>query len=203
MSSDSAINEFSSDIDYLSYASLAVLEEAERSERMNVKVDPVLMANRLKVQDELLRKNFGKTMSNNFSASMTRGKYNLRESSKDFSEKVSDFVDSARGKMTDVYNQIDKAQEDFAVQTNEGAKKFMDSLNKSSEAIGRQSTEFSVQANNLAQDIKDAFTGVDMSSAAAEEKERLRRMNEKIDPVVEGRKHRVEGELLSSVKLVN
>ena len=37
------------------------------------------------------------------------------------------------------------------------------------------------------------------STSAMEEKERIRRMNEKVDPVVEGKKHRVEAELLKTV----
>jgi len=49
---------------------------------------------------------------------------------------------------------------------------------------------------------KLGFVG-DASTFASEEKERLRRVNLKVDPLIEGRKHRMEDELLQKIKVSN
>lgn len=151
---------------------------------------------------------------NDARATITRGKFSLRESSKDMSEKISTLVDSAKGKadyvrdrIVDMAKQVDKAQEEFAIETNEGIHKFVSSLSRSVEdsakLVDHKSQDFAVTTNELVSDIKDNMTGLSISSAAAEEKEKLRRAHEQVDPVVEGKKHRVESQLLHSIKLVN
>jgi len=205
----------------LPYSELTLLEEKERYERMNAGVDPVLMANMFRVQTELMHKHIPTSLYNDARASAARTQYNLRESAKDLSEKAStvgtrvssaahslvesakENFDYAKGKIIDVVKDFDKAQEEFAVETNEGMHKFFGSLSKSTEEIVEKTSEFSKSTNGLMSDISDNLTGLKIDSMASEEKERARRISEGVDPVTEGKKHRVESELLHSVKLVN
>jgi len=118
-------------------------------------------------------------------------------------ENVKETSQMVMEKIGEVAKDIDRAQEEFAVNTNNSFNKMVQSITSSTNQVVEKSSEFSVATNELVEDVTDKINGVDISSAAAEEKERLRRANEKIDPIVEGRKHRVEDELLHTVKSVN
>lgn len=108
----------------------------------------------------------------------------VKELKKDFNDTIMEF------------NQV---QKDYTTFVDEKTHELSVGLTESVKMVDEKSTEFSVATNQVVEDIKDNFVGPNISSAAAEEKEKIRRMGEKIDPVVEGRKHRVESELLSKM----
>jgi len=181
------------------YKYLTDLEDSERADRMKRTVDPLWMSKWHGVQTELLSDTKGISFLNNAKASFTSTKFALREIPKNISEKVSSYVDYA----TEKYKEFDHAQQEWTVETNVKVNKMMGNLNASAEEITERAEDFSVNMNALVTDVQDRFTGLDVSSIAAEEKERARRVNEKVDPLVEGRKHRVEDQLVHSIKLVN
>jgi len=196
-------------------------QETERLERMNGKVDPIVMGHMFKCQTEMMHKHFGTTLYNDARASANNARLSFNDAATSAAGKMSSASDRAssfthnlvestkeayvaiKDKLIETYKDMDRAQEQFSVDTNNSIKRHRRSLSSSVEEIMEKSKEFSVSTNSLFGDIKDNMTGLDISSAAAEEKERVRRMNEKIDPIVEGKKHRVEEELLSSIKLVS
>lgn len=111
----------------------------------------------------------------------------------------------AEWKMTsiDIGRSASDAQHDFSAAAHHKADTIKESLKESGENIREKATEFSTSASDIYEEMKGKFGGFDSSLMAAEEKERARRMKEKIDPVLEGRKHRMESELLHTIKPVN
>jgi len=94
------------------------------------------------------------------------------------------------------------AQEEVSLAAHHKADKIKESLVESGKEIREKVADVTTSASDIFEEMRGKF-GVDLSSMAAEEHERSRRMKEKIDPLIDGRKHRMEDELLLTVKPVN
>jgi len=106
-------------------------------------------------------------------------------------------------KSSDIAHDVIEAEHEVALAAHHKVNKFAESLKESGKEVRAKAADISASASDIVSDMKDKFTGIDISSIAAEEKERSRRMSEKIDPLVDGRKHRMEDELLQNIKPVN
>jgi len=121
----------------------------------------------------------------------------------DIDKRTQEFSVSTNNFVKDARESLGEISEDINVATREKAGYMKTALKESAKEISDKSTDFAVATNNLVGDIKDKIMGPDIASMAMEEKERARRMAEKVDPVIEGKRHRVESELLTQVKMVN
>jgi len=124
----------------------------------------------------------------------------IDETKTEWDQKSMDFAASVNQKLDEAISNIDETRKEY----NKKSIEVKTALSESVEEIVEKSADFSVSTNMLADDIKDKFhMSGDPSTVAAEEKERTRRMLEKVDPLIEGKKHRMEDQLLMEVKLVN
>jgi len=197
-------------------------EEAERQDRMKTGVNALAYGKLFRCQIELMHKRipsylFDKSKSGILS--VTDSSPSLASSMKSITDMVSrmavslfDKKDHLERSVEPVMHTLEDKAEKFAVETNDTLrmiKKYttdrshdaIQGLEKSAHLVRVKSNDFAVATNALAADIMDNFTDMDVN--ALEEKERTHRLNQTVDPLVEGRKHRVENELLHSVKLVN
>jgi len=203
-------------------ADILELEEREREERISAGVDPMMMARVFRCQTELMHKHIPTSWMNDARANLSRGYFHTKEGAKekasDFGEKMTDFKDRVvtaakdtghkiETKVKDLLDKSDELSQKFASETNKKVDEMKKSLQSSARDVDNAQREFSVQTNSIASDltdkIKEKYNGEPTSVDSLEEKERARRINEKIDPVIEGKRHRVESELLAQVKPVN
>jgi len=196
-------------------------EEKERQRRSLSGVSPLVYARLFRCQTELMHKHIPTSMLNDArSQALSIKGASLRLSSA-LSEKFSGVKSSLANmahnlevRSEPVIDDLYARSQIFAVATNIKAKDMQatsaqlaeDSNKKMGEMTStlRESAEIvGDRASSSFEDMKAKLNiGVDPSSRIAEEKERARRQNEKIDPMVAARLGRVQGELVQSVKSI-
>jgi len=207
-------------------------QEEERQWRIEHGVDPLTYGKMFRCMTELMQKGVPNTLLNDARSGLISVKQSasstttsLANSIQSMTAKISamaaNLFDSAGHKKDDlvhkaepIIHDLENKAEKFAVNTNTAVKEIQhDASIKSSEVISglkqsaslveEKAQDFAVATNNLASDVVGNINHANPSSFAAEEKERTRRLSLSKDPVVEGRKHRVEEELTHKIKPVN
>jgi len=205
------------------------MEEKERQDRISRGVDPILYAKIFRCQTELMHRHFPTSWLNDARARGLSLKGTSLNVASSISEKLSalpsqisamahNLFDSVKGKEAElearakpIIDHMDARSLEFSLAANQkvedwkwashgiaqDANKKVDGLKESL----RESAEFVGEKTSVV--VEDVMTklnlSVDPSSRAAEEKERVRRMNEKLDPMTAARLGRVQAELVQTV----
>lgn len=153
-----------------------------------------------------------------------------RERANSFSEKMHGMYESASQYMgnlaesaKEIIHEIDVKSLEFSLSTNAKAEQIKGALSRSSQNLDQKSEEFAINTNRISSDVKENLSevshelskdtrlivdetkkiGGEIKLSAQEERERLRRINNKEDPSLTEKRHIIESDILSSVKLVN
>jgi len=166
------------------------IENKEREERVSHGVDPILMGKHHKLQDELLASNTTTT---------TTTLPTLPSSST-----ISHAAEVVKDKASHLMSSTTETASHLMSSTTETASHLMSSTTETvSHLTGNMMGKMSEYVEVAKEKIGMADPTTIASITRAEEAERVRRMNEKVDPIIEGKKHRVETELLKNVKTSN
>jgi len=203
--------------------------EKEREERISAGVNPLLYAKMFRVQTQLMHTRFPLSMWYDARAEGLNIKGATRGFTDNFSEKVSglrssfstaalNFVEAVKekeavfeSKIKPIWNNFDSKSQEFAVATNQKVENWRESTNALAHDTEMKVESLKESAKSTFEDVSDRTTGAmdsmkakfsvgDLSTKAAEEVERNRRMDEKIDPMVAARLGPVQRELLDSMK---
>jgi len=205
------------------------LEEKERQERIAAGVNPMLYARIFRCQVELMHRHVPTSLLNDARSGVLSMKASSRGFASSFSNKFSglrtsfanfanSWLESAKEKEAElearakpIINDLDARSQEFAVATNQKVEALKSSSTGLAQDAGnklgdiklslRESAEFvGDRASGSFEDLKNKLNlNVDPSSRIAEERERARRMNEKVDPLVAARMGPVQRELIQTV----
>jgi len=205
-------------------------EEKERQERISDGVNPLLYAKLFRCQTELMHRNVPLSLLNDARAEGVYLKESSRglassfsgrfwEWRASFSSSIQHLIDSIVAKEAElearakpVIDNFDSKSRDFALATNQKLDNWKISSASLAHDAGRKMDNLKDSAKETVELVGDKTSikldgvklklnlGGDPSSRAAEEKERARRMDETVDPLVASRKGSVQRELIHSMK---
>jgi len=171
---------------------LQLLEERERQDRIAQGVDPLLLGKHHKMQTELLSQN---------PSTILPGSASISQTTVLITEKASELLHDSAAKASTIMHDSAAKASTMMHNTSESIRS-SGIVQNTTETISNVTSSMMGKVNEYVEVAKEkmGMAPIDISSMASEEKERLRRMNETVDPMVEARKHRVEDELLQNVK---
>jgi len=171
------------------------LEDKERQERLSHGVDPVLMGKHHKIQDELLLATNTTTTIPTLPSSST-----ISHAAEVVKDKAVHLMSSTTETASHLMSSTTETASHLMTSTTETASGLTETLsNLTGNMMGKMSEYVEVAKEKIGMTDPSSIASINR----AEEAERARRMNEKVDPIMEGKKHRVESELLKNVKTSN
>jgi len=172
--------------------------EEERQYRIQNAPNPMMMLRMFRVQTELMHRNIPTSLLNNARAGLVNSKVALSNGI----ALAQDQLESTQHVLSQSWKEFDEKQVNFSVTVNKKSNELKESMKDGLNYTVEKITDTVSGAVEFVKEKVNLPT-TDISSMASEEKERVRRMSITVDPIVEGRRHRVEAELLSTVKAAN
>jgi len=176
---------------------LDLLEEKERQDRIAHGADPILLGKLHKVQQELTHQPNAMLASLNSTAGIVKEKAQVFINNVD-TESLKKGAQSAVNTTTSTFENLMSKVDTAAIKETA-----FEWTHATTDAISSLTGGVMHRASEYMEVAKEKLGMGEPSITALEEKERLRRMSDKIDPMMDARKHRVEDELLQNVKTAN